>query len=62
MNTDQHGWTKRILAVIVAAIPSAAIAQEAKGLDAVGDEAVVQELYRYGMNNLLDRYFATHQV
>ena len=49
------------MAAVIVVLPSVGIGAEAKGLDAVGDEALVQELSRYGMDSLLDRYFATHQ-
>ncbi len=63
MITDKHRWTRLLLvAAVVVVLPSVGIGAEAKGLDALGDEALVQELSRYGMDNLLDRYFATHQI
>ena len=41
--------------VLASAIPCLAL--EVKGFEASHDEAMVQELARYGMNGLLDRYF-----
>lgn len=50
-----------VAAVVCIAAPEL-LAQDKKGLDAVGDEALVQEMSRYGMDSLLDRYFATSNV
>lgn len=61
--------TNRLIAAAVSAVlisspafGQAAPAPAAKGLDAISDTALVEEMGRQGMEPLLDYYFTTHQV
>ena len=61
--------TNRLITLAVSAVlisspvfGQASQAAPAKGLDAISDSALVEEMGTRGMEALLDRYFATHQV